>query len=58
MHTSKLRGTKDGGAAQNEFHFVGNDEQRGYFDSTDRNFFEGEDLDVPAYLRKGIKIEL
>jgi cell division protein FtsZ len=58
VHTSKLRGTKDGGAAQNEFHFVGNDEQRGYFDSTDRNFFEGEDLDVPAYLRKGIKIEL
>jgi cell division protein FtsZ len=58
VHESKLRGHKDGGAPQNEFHFVGTDEQRGYFDQTDRNFFEGEDLDVPAYLRRGIKIQL
>ena len=58
VHESKLRGHKDGGAPQNEFHFVGTDEQRGYFDQTERNFFEGEDLDVPAYLRRGIKIEL
>ncbi len=27
-------------------------------DQSDRNFFEGEDLDVPTYLRRGIKIEL
>ncbi|HVU38634.1 MAG TPA: cell division protein FtsZ [Opitutales bacterium] len=58
VHASKLRGSKSGGAPQNEFHFVGEDEQRGYFDQTDRNFFEGEDLDVPTYLRRGIKIEL
>jgi cell division protein FtsZ len=58
VHESKLRGHKDGGEPQNEFHFVGEDEQRGYFDQTDRNFFEGEDLDVPAYLRRGIKIQL
>jgi cell division protein FtsZ len=40
---------------QNEFTFSGA-ESRGYFDKTDRNLFEGEDLDVPTYLRKGIKI--
>jgi cell division protein FtsZ len=58
VHASKLRGTKDGGAPQNEFHFVGEDEQRGYFDQTERNFFEGEDLDVPTYLRRGLKVQL
>jgi cell division protein FtsZ len=31
-------------------------ENRGSFDKTDRNLFEGQDLDVPTYLRKGIKI--
>jgi len=58
VHASKLRGSKDSGAPQNEFHFVGEDEQRGYFDQTDRNFFEGEDLDVPTYLRRGVKVQL
>ena len=58
VHESKLRGHKDGGAPQNEFHFVGTDEQRGYFDQTERNFFEGEDLDVPTYLRRGVKVQL
>jgi cell division protein FtsZ len=42
---------------QNEFSF--NElESRGYFDKTDRNLFEGQDLDVPTYLRKGVKIVL
>ena len=31
---------------------------RGTFDKSDRNLFEGQDLDVPTYLRKGIKIAL
>ena len=44
-------------AEQNEFSF-GEIESRGYFDKTDRNLFEGQDLDVPTYLRKGIKITL
>ncbi len=43
--------------AQNEFAF-GEVESRGFFDKTDRNLFEGQDLDVPTYLRKGIKISL
>jgi cell division protein FtsZ len=42
---------------QEEFGFPGEPvENRGWFDKSDRNLFEGQDLDVPTYLRKGIKI--
>jgi cell division protein FtsZ len=44
-------------AAQEEFGF-GEVESRGYFEKTDRNLFDGQDLDVPTYLRKGIKIAI
>lgn len=40
---------------QNEFLF-GEVEDRGHFDKTDRYLFGGQDLDVPTYLRKGVKI--
>lgn len=43
--------------AQDEFTF-GELESRGHFENTDRNLFEGQDLDVPTYLRKGIKLSL
>lgn len=43
--------------AQDEFTF-GELESRGFFDKTDRNLFEGQDLDVPTYLRKGIRVVL
>jgi cell division protein FtsZ len=43
--------------AQEEFGF-GEVESRGHFEKTDRNLFDGQDLDVPTYLRKGIKITL
>ena len=43
--------------AQEEFGF-GEGESRGHFEKTDRNLFDGHDLDVPTYLRKGIKISL
>ena len=44
---------------QEEFGFGGEPgENRGSFDKTDRNLFEGQDLDVPTYLRKGIKISV
>jgi len=33
-------------------------ENRGLFDETEQNLFNGEDLDVPTYLRRGIKIRL
>jgi cell division protein FtsZ len=43
--------------AQDEFAF-GERNDRGHFDHTERNLFEGQDLDLPTYLRKGIKISL
>lgn len=43
--------------AQDEFTF-NEVESRGHFDKTDRNLFEGQDLDVPTYLRKGIRLVL
>ena len=43
--------------AQDEFGF-GEVESRGHFEKTDRNLFDGQDLDVPTYLRKGIKVAL
>ena len=44
-------------AEQEEFGF-GELESRGHFEKTDRNLFDGHDLDVPTYLRKGIRIAL
>ncbi len=43
---------------QNEFAFSQDDEQRGFFEDTDRNLHEGEDLDVPAYLRRGLRVRI
>jgi cell division protein FtsZ len=48
---------KDDDVAQNEFTFSDVD-SRGHFENTDRNLFEGQDLDVPTYMRKGIKLML
>ncbi|MBI5770315.1 MAG: cell division protein FtsZ [Verrucomicrobia bacterium] len=44
-------------AAQEEFGF-GEVESRGFFEKSERNLFDGQDLDVPTYLRKGIRISL
>ena len=43
--------------SQEEFGF-GEVESRGHFEKTDRNLFDGQDLDVPTYLRRGIKVSL
>lgn len=45
-------------SAQGEFAGFGEVEDRGHFEKTDRNLFDGQDLDVPTYLRKGVKIVL
>ena len=58
VHKSKLRKKKESAADQNEFNFIDVDAQRGYFDKTDRNLYKDEDLDVPTYLRRGIKIKI
>jgi cell division protein FtsZ len=44
---------------QNTFSFMEESNQRGIFeDMESRNLYEGEDLDVPAYLRRGVKIAI
>ncbi len=59
VHQSKLRKSKTNPAAdQEEFLFVDDHAQRGYFDKTDRNLYRDEDLDVPTFLRRGIRIKL
>jgi cell division protein FtsZ len=42
---------------QEEFSFA-DAESRGHFDNTDRTIFEGEDLDIPTFRRRGIKVVL
>jgi cell division protein FtsZ len=43
---------------QDEFNFIDADAQRGYFEKTDRNDYKDEDLDVPTFMRRGIKIKI
>lgn len=40
---------------QEEFSFVAAD-QRGWFDQSERALFDGEDLDIPTFRRRGIRI--
>lgn len=42
--------------SQEEFAFPRQEENRGLFEKTNPNLYEGEDLDIPTYLRRGIKI--
>ncbi len=42
-------------ASQEEFPF-GEGENRGHFGPTERNLFDGQDLDLPTFFRKGIRI--
>jgi cell division protein FtsZ len=41
---------------QEEFAFPRPEDDRGFFEQTRRNIHEGVDLDVPTYLRRGIKL--
>jgi len=67
VKTASTTSTRDAAATkaeadktkQEEFGFQGEPvENRGSFDKSDRNLFEGQDLDIPTYLRKGIKITI
>jgi cell division protein FtsZ len=59
VHQSKLsKKKKKPETDQDEFLFVDLEAQRGYFDQTSKNEYNNEDLDVPTYLRRGIKIKL
>jgi len=60
VHESKLNSARGKKKLwdQNEFEFLADEEQRGFFDKTERNYYDGEDLDVPTYMRRGIRIQL
>lgn len=60
VHESKLKRSEKQPDLwdQNEFEFLADDEQRGFFDKTERNLYDGVDLDVPTYLRRGLRISL
>jgi cell division protein FtsZ len=53
----KGKGVAAAAADQVELSF-GEHETRGTFEKSDRNLFEGQDLDVPTYLRQGLKLHL
>ena len=56
---SSSKGRKKGRYSedQNMFDFMEASNQRGIFDDlAEKNLYEGEDLDVPSYLRRGVKI--
>jgi cell division protein FtsZ len=62
VHTTKLSKPKKSQkavtpSAQEEFDFIAdNSVQRGLFQKSQRNFIGDEDLDVPTFLRKGVRI--
>ena len=60
VHESKLsaRKSKKKVEDQEEFSFYMEEEQRGIFDETERNLYDGEDLDVPTFLRQNVKVTL
>lgn len=57
VHKSKLKRKERVMEHQDEFQFIDRDADRGYFVKTDHNEYGGEDLDVPTFMRKGIKIK-
>ena len=56
--TGRKKATAQSLAQQEEFLFTREDEQRGYFEQTEKNLWEDEDLDIPTFKRRGIKIQL
>lgn len=54
----KTRHNKSVEQNQSEFDFVDVDLKRGFFDDTARNIYGKEDLDVPTFMRRNIKIQV
>lgn len=50
--------SRSGGSSGQQQEFALDADKRGYFDETDTNEFNGENLDTPTYLRRGIRIVL
>lgn len=45
-------------AQQEEFAFDNGQQDRGFFERSSTNIVDGEDLDIPTYLRRGIRIQV
>jgi len=58
VHTSKLRRREKERLPQGEFSFAAEEDQRGYFEKTHATLIDGQDIDVPTFLRRGIKLKL
>jgi cell division protein FtsZ len=64
VHVTKLQKRKAAkkqasAIEQEEFDFItDNSVQRGLFEKSERNFYGDEDLDVPTFLRKGVRIRV
>ncbi len=64
VHTTKLQKRKaakkqSAATEQEEFDFItDNSVQRGLFEKSERNFYGDEDLDVPTFMRKGVRIRI
>lgn len=54
----KKKKVQESPKTQTEFEFMELSQQRGFFQDTPPNIRNGVDLDVPTYMRKGIKIVL
>ena len=57
-HTAKGGGKEPPRHSQDVFAFSPEEVQRGYFEKSEQSLYNGEDLDVPTYLRRGIKIKI
>lgn len=55
---AKVNKEKKPSSAQTEFGFNVLQDQRGVFDDAEPNIYRGEDVDVPTYLRRGVKVIL
>ncbi|MFA5258272.1 MAG: cell division protein FtsZ [Opitutales bacterium] len=52
---SKTNASSSKKVPQDEFNFSDTD-NRGFFEKTEANLYQGEDLDVPTFLRRGLRI--
>lgn len=50
--------SKDNKHLQGELKLEKDDVKRGYFKGTEHNLYNGVDLDIPTFLRKGIRVKL
>ena len=58
LEAAPARAEDNGGQFQSTFDRLESEAERGLFGEGERNFVDGVDLDVPTFIRKGIKIRI